>query len=116
MKLLVALLVAVAAVVGVAAYFVPSNAATVNGTAISRQSLNADLSAIAASPSFQCYLRPSRSQRPEPSGLFPVTGAGKVTKAGSPPTYNNTFVRYWLGKDVRRRAREPTAGQPPGRA
>jgi hypothetical protein len=99
MKLLVALLVAVAAAVGVAAYFVPSNAASVNGTAISRQTLNSDLSAIAGSRGFQCYLDAQLEvSGKNVSGLFPVTGAGRVGTVGSPPTYNNNFVRYWLGK------------------
>jgi len=101
MKLLVALLVAVGAAVGVAAYFVPSDAASVNGTAISRGSLNTDLAAIAGSTDYQCYLQAQlvlSGNTSTATGLFPVTGAGKVTKAGSPPTYNNNFVRFWLGK------------------
>ncbi len=99
MKLLVALLVAVAAVVGVAAYFVPSNAASVNGTAISRQALNDDLDAIASSPTYQCYLQAQLELAGQnASDLFPVTGAGKLTGTGSPPTYNNSFVRFWLSQ------------------
>jgi hypothetical protein len=87
MKLLVALLVAVAA------------AASVTGTAISRQALNSDLSAIAGSTGFQCFLQAQLEvSGKHATGLFPVTGAGKVTTVGSPPTYNNSFVRYWLGK------------------
>ena len=99
MKLLVALLVALAAVVGMAAYFVPSDAARVNGTAISQQSLDADLHAIAGSPAYQCYLQAQLELAGQnASDLFPVTGAGKVTGTGSPPTYNNGFVRFWLSQ------------------
>ena len=90
---------AVAAVVGVAAYFVPSNAASVNGTAISRQALNDDLGAIASSPTYQCYLQAQLELAGQnASDLFPVTGAGKLTGTGSPPTYNNSFVRFWLSQ------------------
>jgi hypothetical protein len=99
MKLLVALLVAVAAAVGLAAYFVPTNAANVNGTAISRQSLNTDLQAIAGSPAYQCYLEAQLELAgQDASVLFPVTGAGKTTGKGTPPTYNNGFVRFWLSQ------------------
>src|SRR5579871_4209843 len=99
MKLLIALLVAIAAAVGVAAYFVPSDATSVNGTAISRESLNTNLAAIAGSASYQCYLQAQlvlSGNTSTETGLFPVTGAGKVTKPGSPSTYNNSFVRFWL--------------------
>ena len=56
MKWFLVLLVALAAGVAAAALSVPTNAVVVNGTAISQQSLNSDLTAIAASPSYQCYV------------------------------------------------------------
>lgn len=97
MKLLGALLLAVAALVAAAAFWLPAPAATVNGQAISRQSLDADLSAVASSTGYQCYLGAQLELDGQGTGgLFPVSGAGPATGTGSPPTYSTTFVRYWL--------------------
>jgi len=93
-RFLVALVVAAALVV-VAAFQVPSDAATVNGASISQQSLDANLSAIAGSSGFQCYLGVGLELAQEnTSGLFPVYGAG--ASESDPTTYNTAFVRYWL--------------------
>ena len=56
MKRFLVLLVVLAGGLAWAAFSVPSNAATVNGTAISQQDLNFDVSAIANSAYYQCYL------------------------------------------------------------
>jgi len=93
-RFLVALVVAAALVV-VAAFQVPSDAATVNGSVITQHSLDANLSAIAGSSGFQCYLGVGLELAQEStSGLFPVYGAG--ASESNPTTYNTTFVRYWL--------------------
>lgn len=106
MKRFLALVAAIAAGVAAAAFLVPADAASVNGTTISQQSLDADLSAISSSTGYQCYLAAGLELNGEsPAGLFPVTGAGagagssSATGSGGgsgPGTYNNTFVRYWL--------------------
>ena len=56
MKRFLVLLVVLAGGVAAAAFTVPSNAATVNGTSISQQDLNSDVNAIAHSTYYQCYL------------------------------------------------------------
>lgn len=95
MKRFLVLLVVALAVVALAAFEVPSDAATVNGAGITQQSLDANLSAIAGSSGFQCYLGVGLELAQEStSGLFPVYGAG--ASESDPTTYNTTFVRYWL--------------------
>ncbi len=75
-RFLVLLLVLVAGVVA-AALAVPSNAATVNGSAISQDSLNSEVHAIAASVPYQCYLNSQAYLTSNgTSGLPPVVGAG----------------------------------------
>ena len=78
MKWLLALLVIFAGVVAWAALAVPTNAAVVNGSAISQASLNADIHAIAGSAEYQCYLNSEAylSSNGSQVGLPPVTGAG----------------------------------------
>lgn len=104
MKALVLLLVALAAGVALAAFFVPMNAATVNGTTISRNSLNSDLHAIAGSPSFQCYLEASSVVQSGGSVQLPlpVLGAGSSGSGSgsSASTYNTRFVDYWLNTRI----------------
>ena len=97
MKRLLVLLVVVAAVVAVTAFYVPANAASVNGSGIAQGTLNADLSAIGGSPGYQCYLGADQvlTQVNAPP-IFPVYGvAGSST---GPATYNTVFVRYWLSQ------------------
>jgi hypothetical protein len=97
MKRFLALLVVLAALVVAAALAIPSNAMTVNGAAVSQQSLDSDLSAIAGSASFQCYLGASLTlEGASTAGVFPVAGSGSTSS--TPRTYNNTFVRYWLAQ------------------
>jgi hypothetical protein len=94
-KRFLVLLLVVVAVVVVAAFDVPSQAASVNGAGISQQNLDADLSAIAHSTGYQCYVGAGLELDAESTaGLFPVTGVGASTT--DPATYNTTFVRYWL--------------------
>lgn len=94
MKRFLVLLLVVAAVVAVAAFNVPSEAASVNGSGISQQSLDADLSAIAGSTGYQCYLGADLLLGGATTSPFPVYGAGASTT--DPATYNTTFAKYWL--------------------
>jgi hypothetical protein len=97
MKRFLALLVVLAGLVVAAALAIPSNAMTVNGAAIGQQTLVSDLSAIAGSASYQCYLGAELTlQGQSTAGLFPVTGSGSTTS--TPRSYNTTFVRYWLAQ------------------
>jgi hypothetical protein len=96
-----ALLAVVVAAVAAAAFTVPSTAATVNGSAIHRSDLDSDLSSIAASPDFQCYLKADFALGHESTtGLFPLHGANSATTSAG-AVYNANFVRYWLGTMVR---------------
>lgn len=97
MKRFLALLVVLAGLVVAAALAMPSNAMTVNGAAVGQQALVSDLSAIAGSDGYQCYLVAELTlQGQGTSGLFPVTGAG--SSPSTPRSYNTTFVRYWLAQ------------------
>lgn len=97
MKRFLGLLVVVAAVVAGAAFGVPSEAASVNGAGITQASLNADLSAIAGSTGYQCYLGADLELTGQSTaGLFPVLGAGAAT--GAPTVFRTAFVRYWLSQ------------------
>ncbi len=97
MKWLLLLLVVLAGGVAAAALTVPTNAVVVNGSAISQQSLNSDLSAIAASPSYQCYVNSqayvsSNGQQQLP----PVSGAGKSQDSDHHPTATTSYTASYL--------------------
>lgn len=86
---------AVVAVV-LAAVYLPSSAATVGGTTISRQSLDSDLSAISSSPDYACFL--SEERQLSGGAAVPVVGAGTSSTAGG--VYNSAFVDDWLSSMV----------------
>ncbi len=98
MKWLIGLLVLLGGGVAWAAFAVPTNAATVNGSAISQDSLNAQVHAIAGSAEYQCYLNSEEylSSNGSQAGLPPVTGAGTGQNEGDNPTANNAFVATYL--------------------
>jgi hypothetical protein len=100
-KRLLALLVVVAAGIVVASVAVTSDAATVNGTGISQSSLNSQLSTIASNSGYQCYLdaQIAADSQGQVQG-FTYGGVGGDLSSGQNGTYNNTFVRYWLGQQV----------------
>jgi hypothetical protein len=96
-KWLLALLVLLGGGVAWAAFAVPTNAAVVNGSAISQESLNSDIHAIAGSTDYQFFLNSqvylsSNGQ----SGLPPVTGAGTWQNEGDNPTATSAFVANYL--------------------
>jgi hypothetical protein len=100
-KRLIVLLLVLAGGLVAAALSVPTDAAVVNGSSISQQALSSDVSAIAGSPYYQCYLNSqaylgsSGSQQ-----LPPVAGAGKGQNAGEHPTANSAFVATYLSTKV----------------
>jgi hypothetical protein len=97
MKWLLALLVLLGGGVAWAAFAVPTNAAVVNGSAISQASLNSDVHAIARSAEYQCYLNSNAYLSSQGSQtLQPVGGAGKGQNAGDSPTANSAFVATYL--------------------
>jgi hypothetical protein len=98
-KWLVALLVLLGGVVAWAAFAVPTNAAVVNGSAITQASLNSDVHAIAGSAEYQCYLNAEdylASNGSDQAGLPPVTGAGQGQNGGDNPTATTAFVAKYL--------------------
>jgi hypothetical protein len=97
MRWFLLLLVVLAGGVAAAAFAVPTNAVVVNGTAISQQSLNSDLSAIAASRPYQCYVNSqaflsSNGQQVLP----PVSGAGKSQDPDHHPTATTSYTATYL--------------------
>ena len=106
MKWLLVLLVLLAGAVAAAALSVPTNAAVVslpggNSSAISQQTLNSDVDAIAGSASYQCYLNSeeylsSQGQQELP----PVTGAGVGQNPTDHPTASTGFVANYLDTEI----------------
>jgi hypothetical protein len=96
MKRLVVLLVAIAAGVILAGVYLPSDAATVGQTSVSRQSLDSDLSAIAGSPDYTCFL--SEERQLASGKALPFLGAGNASARGG--VYDSTFVDDWLGSMI----------------
>jgi hypothetical protein len=100
-KWLLVLLVLIAAGLVAAALSVPTNAAVVNGSAISQQQLNSDVSAIAGSPYYQCYLNSEEYLASQGSQqLPPVQGAGKGQNPGDNPTASSAFVATYLDTEI----------------
>jgi PPIC-type PPIASE domain len=100
-KRFLVLLVVLAGGLAAAAFTVPSNAATVNGTNISQQDLNSDVSAIANSTYYQCYLNSQEYLSSEgEQELPPVLGAGTGQYAGDHPTATSAFVASYLETDI----------------
>jgi len=101
MKRLLVLLVVLAGGVAWAAFSVPSNAATVNGSAITQQDLNSDVNAIANSAYYQCYLNSEEYLSSQGSAQSPpVLGAGTGQYAGDHPTATTAFVASYLETDI----------------
>ena len=101
MKRFLVLLVVLAGGVAWAAFSIPSNAATVNGTDISQQDLNSDVNAIANSAYYQCYLNSEEYLSSEGSEEAPpVLGAGTGQYAGDHPTATSAFVASYLETDI----------------
>ena len=88
-------LVVLAAAVAVAAFDVPSDAATVNGVGISRATLNSDLGVIEATPTYQCYLSASLALQSQNLAMLPSIGG-----AGGAKTVNTRFADFWLSQLV----------------
>jgi hypothetical protein len=97
MKRFLILLVILAGGLAWAAIAVPTNAAVVNGTAISQSTLNHDVTAIAKSPAYQCYLNAQEYLESNEEGLLPpVNGVGYGTQVGLNPTATTAFAATYL--------------------
>ena len=101
MKRLILLLIVLAGGLAAAAFAVPSNAATVNGVSISQQQLNSDLSAIANSPDYQCFLNAEEAVGTGGQTSLPaVDGAGGAVGSGTHPTISSAFSASYLDTAV----------------
>lgn len=110
MRRFLVLLVVVAAGIAAAAVFVPGSAVTVDGTSIARSTLDSQVSAIAGSADYQCYLeaRLTVQSNGESNGTLQIYGAGGGAGNGSSAsssssgggTYSTPFVDYWLSQMV----------------
>ena len=97
MKRFLVLLVLLAAGLTAAALSVPTDAAVVNGTSISQQTLNSDVSAIAGSDEYQCYLNAQAALNQQQ--IPPVVGAGKG-QGGQNATATTAFTATYLETEV----------------
>ena len=101
MKRLLILLVLVAGGLAWAAFAVPTNAAVVNGVGISQHLLDSDVTAIADSPYYQCYLNAQEYLESNAEGLLPlVAGVGFGSTDGLHPTATTAFVASYLDTAV----------------
>ena len=112
MKRLIVLLIVLAGGVAAAALLVPSNAATVNGSSVSQAHLSSDVSAIAGSPYYQCYLNSEAYLSSGGSQQLPsVVGAGMGQYAGDHPTATASFTSYYLSEEVNQQLVTEVANQ-----
>jgi hypothetical protein len=96
-KRLIVLLIVLAGGLAAAAFAVPSNAATVNGVAISQNEVSSDLAAIAHSADYQCFLNAEELVGTGgQTGLAPIEGAGQPTGSGAHPTATASFASNYL--------------------
>jgi hypothetical protein len=99
-KRFIVLLVLVGGGLAAAAFAVPTNAAVVNGSAISQESFNSDVSAIAKSADYQCYLNSQEYLSSGGGQLVPVTGAGTGQNPGDHPTATTGFAATYLDTEI----------------
>jgi hypothetical protein len=111
-KRLIVLLIVLAGGVATASFLVPSHAATVNGSSVSQAVLSSDVSAIAGSPYYQCYLNSEAYLSSNGSEQLPsVVGAGTSQYAGDHPTATASFTSYYLSQEVNQQLVAEVANQ-----
>ena len=101
MKRFIVVLVLLAGGLAAAALTIPTNAATVNGSAISQNLLNADITAIANSRDYQCYLNAQAYVESQGQQLLaPVDGVGQTPGSGMHPTATTAFVAPYVDTEI----------------
>jgi hypothetical protein len=96
-KRLIVLLIVLAGGLAAAAFAVPSNAATVNGVALSQNEVSSDLTAIAQSPDYQCFLNAEEAVGTGgQTGLPPIEGVGQPTGTAAHPTATASFASNYV--------------------
>jgi hypothetical protein len=111
-KRLIVLLIVLAGGVAAASFLVPSHAATVNGSSVSQADPSSDVSAIAGSPYYQCYLNSEAYLSSSGSEHLPsVVGAGTGQNVGDHPTATASFTSYYLSQEVNQQLVTQVANQ-----
>ncbi len=101
MKRFILLLVVLAGGLAWAAFAIPNNAATVNGATISQSQLSSDLSAIAHSREYQCFLNAQAYVGSGGTGTLPqLDGAGQSLSNAAHPTATSAFTSEYLGTEI----------------
>ncbi len=97
MKRLIVLLIVLAGGLAAAAFVVPSNAATVNGVAISQQQVNSDLNAIVHSPDYQCFLNAEEAVTTGgQTALPPIVASARTGDSTGHQAVSTRFAAYYL--------------------
>jgi hypothetical protein len=111
-KRLLVLLIVVAGGLAAASFAVPSNAATVNGVAISQSQINSDVTAIAASPAYQCFLDAEEfvGTEGQEAALPAVAGTG-LGSDGTLTTATTAFTSAYLDTVIGHQLVESMAAQ-----
>jgi parvulin-like peptidyl-prolyl isomerase len=100
-KWFLVLLLFLAGGLAAASLSVPSNAAVVNGQGISQDQLTSDVTAIAKSPEYQCYLNADEELTTQgQQQLPPVDGAGSQASTGAHTTASTAFTASYLGQTI----------------
>jgi hypothetical protein len=99
-KRLIVLLIVLAGGLAAAAFVVPSNAATVNGATISQQQLNSDLSAIAGSADYQCFLNAQEAVGTGGQASLPAIDGAGAESGGSHTTLSSAFAATYLDTSI----------------
>ncbi len=105
MKRLLILLVVLAGGLAAASFSVPSNAATVNGVAISQSDVDSQITAVAQSHLFSCFLNGEQLVATQGAqGLPPLGGVGLTSKTGpytsATTAYVGTYLDSVIGHEV----------------
>ncbi len=101
MKRFLVLLLLIAGGLAAASFSVPTNAAVVNGQVITQDQVTSDVSAIANSPEYACYLAADEELSSEgQQQLPPIVGAGTATSDGPRTTATTAFVANYVDQLV----------------
>ncbi len=101
MKRFIIALIVLAGGLAAAAFAIPTNAATVNGTAITQDQVNSDVTAIANSKPYQCFLNAEGYLQSGGQSLpAPVDGAGSTPAAALHPTASTAFVAPYVDTEI----------------
>jgi hypothetical protein len=100
-KRFIVVLIVLAGGLAAAAFTIPTDAATVNGSVISQSLLNSDITAIANSRDYQCFLNAQAYAESQGQQLLaPVDGVGQTPGSGMHPTATTAFVAPYVDTEI----------------